>query len=42
MEITERGIPGKSDDHRTMNRGLYLKKMEQWLVSWWAGKLKWG
>ncbi len=29
MEITERGIPGKCGDHRSKNRTLYMKKMDQ-------------
>ena len=29
MEITKRGIPGKSDDQRSKNRRLYMKKMDQ-------------
>jgi len=28
-EITERGIPGKCDDQRSKNRGLYVKKENQ-------------
>jgi hypothetical protein len=33
MEITERGIPGKCDDQRSRNKILYVRKMDQWLVS---------
>jgi len=29
MEFTERGIPGKGDDHLSKNRRLYVKKMDQ-------------
>ena len=35
-------IPGKRDDQRSRNKRLYMRKMDQWLVSWWVGKLKWG
>ena len=29
MEITEQGIPGKCRDHRSKNRRLYMKMMDQ-------------
>jgi hypothetical protein len=29
METTERGIPGKRGDHRSKNRRLYVKKLDQ-------------
>jgi len=33
MEITERRIPGKRDDQRSRKKILYVRKMDQWLVS---------
>jgi hypothetical protein len=32
----------ENDDQRSKNIRLNVKKMDQWLVSWRVGKLKWG
>ena len=42
MEITEPGFPVKRDDQRSRKKRLYVRKMDQWLLSRWVRKLKWG